>query len=70
MLEFKLGLTCTCGKRMGVQIKDKVEGIITTFVESIESGSECLFYCLQNHPNGFYLVCVNCGKETFFKLHE
>lgn len=69
MLNFTFNIKCKCGANKSVKIKqEKNQHIISCFTEAIESNSDGLFYCLENYPNGFDLVCTTCGGETFMQL--
>lgn len=64
-VEITLKLKCECGIEKDIPIINIHKSTGNTFdlTESIEQNSDGLFYCLQNRPYAFELVCGSCGKE-------
>lgn len=66
MVDLSLQVKCECGIQKEISLSQihKSKGADIDFTESIERNSDGLFYCLQNTPYAFQLVCISCGKET------
>ncbi|WP_025911965.1 hypothetical protein [Priestia flexa] len=67
-MEFKLTVTCDCGKRDELILKRTTniyEGKVYEDFSSITDGKfkEDLFITQQNSPDEVVIECTSCGKE-------